>query len=248
MLAHRIPHLYTYKHKRPNQRAHTRHYALLDDAVCAFAGKVVANTATYPLETIRLLSLCDISPRQPASYPHLMTGYGTYLPYCMASSMITYKTLYVSMAAIPLGFEASLFLGALMTAVATSFYKIPYSYFLKNRILGEAIDYRQLYKMGRYTKAFVATVAEDGPELFIKFFFNNMLASSFPWLGPVVGSFCVAVVTAVALCPVEFWKTSVLCQTKKMHLTPQSIAIRIAMSIINMFTFFLVFDALRSLA
>lgn len=227
------------RHSRPPRAL------LMDEPVCAFISKVVANTATYPLETVRLISLCD---ERKGRYPHLFTGYITYLPYCMASSLITYKILYATMAAIKTPtYELSLLVGAIVTAVATSFYKIPYTYYLKNRIIGEHINYIGLYKKEVYTKAFLATVSEDGPELFIKFFFNHVLSTSaamhLPW--PILGPLGAALFTSIAMCPIEFWKTSTLCHTRKMHLTPTSIAIRIAMTMVNMFIFFVLFGALR---
>ena len=208
-------------------------------AINASLSKILANTATYPLETIRLLTLSKNEQKNV----NLFVGYGTYLPYCIFSNIITYHTLYVCLSLISIvNYDLKLLFASCITAFATSFYKIPYSYFLKNRIIGVNVSLSKLYIPSYYIKAFAATVCEDIPELFIKIFCSNCVKIYFPFLSVIHSSMLIAIVTSLILCPVEFWKTSILCNTKKMRLSVKTVAIRLIISLVNLFVFFYSFN------
>jgi hypothetical protein len=61
-------------------------------------------------------------------------------------------------------------------------------------------------------------------------------------LSVIHSSMLIAIVTSLILCPVEFWKTSILCNTKKMRLSVKTVAIRLIISLVNLFVFFYSFN------
>lgn len=208
-------------------------------ALSASISKIIANTATYPLETVRLLTLSKTDKHNK----NLFVGYGTYLPYCVFSNFVTYNTLYICLSLIAIShYDMKLLLASCITAFLTSFYKIPYGYFLKNKIIGANVSLKSLYVPAFYKKALIATLCEDIPELFIKFFCSNCVQVYFPFLDILHSSLLIALITSIILCPVEFWKTSILCNTKKLELSVKTIAIRVCISLVNMFIFFYSFN------
>lgn len=214
-----------------------------DLAACATTSKIIANTFTYPLETVRLLSLCD----KRAHMNQLYKGFLTYIPYCIASNLVTYKVFYGCLDTLYAhGIIQKIFLASFLTSFITSFYKVPYSYFIKNRIIGEHVNMKFIYSKHLYSKALLSTMSEDIPELFIKFYFNTVFLVNFPSINPIASSLLLALITSIAICPMEFWKTSVLCNTVNMHLSLKSIFLRIMLTVTNLFTFFISFNILSS--
>lgn len=215
----------------------------IDLATCATTSKIIANTFTYPLETVRLLSLCDKSPKVNQLYK----GFLTYIPYCIASNFITYKVFYGCLDILNAqGLFQKILLASIVTSLFTSFYKIPYGYFIKNRIIGETINMRFIYQRPLYCKALMSTLSEDVPEMFLKFYFNSVFLLNFPFMNSIVSSMILALITSIAICPMEFWKTSVLCNTVSMHLSFKSVFLRIMLTLTNMFTFFISFNILSA--
>lgn len=227
---------------RPHARRTLRVLSVLDEALCASSSKIIANIVTYPVETVRLSSLCQ----NPIRHPNRFIGIQNYIPYCIFNNIVTYKSLYTC-----IGFQCSihadinLLLASICTAILTSFYKIPCGYMLKNRIIGEPINFKILYHPVLYSRAFVASLSEDVPEMFLKLFLNNLVTSCFPNINNYVSSMFAALITSIAITPMEFWKTSILCSSKAMSLSPMSIFIRIMINLTNMFIFFISFNFLR---
>lgn len=212
--------------------------AFLDAVMCATTSKVIANTLSYPLETIRMKILCREKPS--INLAQLYTGFETYIPYCLLNNFVTYKCFYTCMGLV----VGNVFVSAFITSLLISSYKIPYIFTLKNRIIGEPIDFNNIYTKPKYTKALVATMSEDVPELFIKFSLSNVIVLGQTQL---VSSLVVSLVASLILCPFEFWKTSILCSTKKLELCPESILMRVVITVFNFFTFFVCFDALSKI-
>jgi hypothetical protein len=212
--------------------------AFLDTVMCATTSKVIANTLSYPLETIRMKILCREKP--PLDPLKLYTGFETYIPYCLLNNFITYKCFYTFMGLV----FGNILISAFLTSAIVSCYKIPYIFTLKNRIIGEPIDFHNIYKKSQYSKALIATMSEDVPELFIKFSLSNVIILGQTQL---LSSLIISLVASLILCPLEFWKTSILCSTKKLELTLESILMRVAITVFNFFIFFLCFDALTKI-
>ena len=227
-----------YAHTHTHTSVSIKCQSFLDTVMCATTSKVIANTLSYPLESIRMKILCR---EKPSINPvQLYTGFETYIPYCLLNNFVTYKCFYTCMGLV----VGNIFMSALLTSAIVSSYKIPYIFTLKNRIIGEPIDFNNIYSKSQYIKALIATMSEDVPELFIKFSMSNVIVFG---QTQMVSSLIVSLVASLILCPFEFWKTSVLCRTKKLELSPESILMRVVITVFNFFIFFLCFDALSKI-
>lgn len=233
----------------PLKKTHRYKYVVpkvvLDDVSCAIFSKVISNTLTYPLESVRLMSLC--TDNQSKDISRLFYGVNTYLPYCLFGSILTYKLYYTSLALLLLTLDnnTAIFIASSLTSIVSAQYKIPYGYLLKNSILKEKVHIKGLYNVPYYSKAFFATIMEDIPEMYIKFLMSWVFEAYFPMINNIISSIGIAVVSSLVICPLEFLKTSILCSTKKMSLTKEAILIRIFINIVNTFLFFLSFNTLR---
>ena len=218
---------------------------VFDEVVCAITSKVISNTLTYPLESVRLISLCDEETKKDKS--RLFFGVNTYLPYCIFGSIMTYKIYFYCLCVFTActTHNNAILIASSITSIITAQYKIPYGYMLKNAILRQHVSFKGLYNFAYYSKAFLATIMEDIPEMYIKFVMSWVFETHMPLCNSIVSSVGIAVVSSLVICPMEFLKTTILCSTKKMTLTFEAIFIRLLTNIINTFLFFWSFNTLR---
>lgn len=194
-----------------------------DIAFTSSVCKIIANTVTYPLESYRLLTL---DPRQNnISVSKLLTGITTYLPFCVTTNFVMFKLFYgVQTVLAPLFLHTSVLClaAATITSFITSFYRIPYSYYIKNKLINDHVDFKLLYSPSRYQRSLLATLCEDIPELMMRTSLTQTIitylcskgCSSFQaYLG-------VSIIASAILCPLDYTKTKILCMS---HLKPLSV-------------------------
>lgn len=235
---------YVTSYKRKTQQI-TKCY--IDTPIIATTSKVIANAVTYPIESVRLLSLC----KENVEVGMLYKGINTYIPYCIASSYITYTIFFNCLNIFSCPTQGiTVLLSSLTTSILTSFYKLPYNFYQKNNIVQgkdkNVISMNSLYNKKIYPRAFVFMLSEDVPELFMRFYFNNVILVTLPHIEPIYSSLLLAIITTLLTFPMEFWKTSALCNHKNMVLSIKSVSLLILCNITNLFIFFGLFNVLSS--
>lgn len=216
--------------------------ALYDHTVCAHMSKTLANVLTYPIETVRLWSLCPPNLKtHPQTNLHtnahtstirsLYTGFSTYLPYCIFNNIATYQ---VFQSMLPIC--GNLYVASLLTCFLISCYKVPYNYFLKNRVIGNNASLKTFCSNMFGLRAMAASLSEEVPDLILKLTLKENILSIFPLLQPFHASIVVALTTSAIMCPIEFLKTRIMCG-KMLVLTRQSIVLKLLISVLNMLIF-----------
>ena len=220
----------------------TRSY--IDMPIIATTSKVIANTITYPIESIRLLTLCKESLR----IKQLYRGILSYIPYCITSSYVTYTLFFHCLNSFKCAdVGINVLLASLTTSFLTSFYKLPYNFYQKNKIInGCSESMKSLYNKNIYPRAVLFMLSEDVPELLMRFYFNNIILANLPQMDPLAASLILAIITSLIVFPMEFWKTSTLCNRKKMTLSLKSVALLISTNVLNLFLFFGLLNSLSS--
>lgn len=214
--------------------------------------KIIANTVTYPLESYRLLIL---DPRQnKISISKLLTGITTYLPFCVTTNFIMFKLFYgVQTALAPLlQLHHTAVLGlaaATITSIVTSFYRIPYSYYIKNKLINDHVDFKLLYSPPRYQRSLVATLCEDIPELMMRTSLTQTIitylcskgCNSFQaYLG-------VSIIASAILCPLDYTKTKILCMSHLKPLSVQSVGLAAIITALRIMLFNMLMNVSPSL-
>lgn len=213
----------------------------LDQACCAYISKTLANTLTYPLESIRLMTLKE-GKTKAVQLNKLYTGFPTYIPYNIVSNIATYKIFFTIASTVCCkNLHINTLIAAFLTSFITATYKVPYGYYLKNQILDVNIN-RQTFVTFLTNKAFpkaiLACVTEDVHDLYIRFILNQMVQVHFPHVNSLTLSFITAVLSSFVICPIEFWKTSILCRTVHLTLSVRTVLMRVCISILNLFIFY----------
>lgn len=224
------------KHSRHSKHSRVRcHDAAFSASVC----KIIANTTTYPLETFRLLSLNAHRPVTAVSPSILFKGISTYIPFCITTNMIVFKVFY-GLHGVVTTFIKDTWISMLITSVMTSFlsscYRIPYSYYLKNRILTDHVDFKHLYTSGIYTKALLATMCEDVPELILRTVVAQHLTQHMLFLGHshFIAALVVALIVSIVISPIDYWKTCILCGRIKLRFSPLSVCMAVCINVLRL--------------
>lgn len=223
----------------------------IDMPILATTSKVIANTITYPIESIRLLTLCkeDLGINNLASYvTYIYRGIFSYIPYCITSSYITYTLFFHCLNTFQHNDTyINLLLASVTTSFLTSFYKLPYNFYQKNKIIsGCSENMKSLYNKNIYPRAVLFMLSEDVPELLMRFYFNNIILANIPQMDPLAASLILALITTLIVFPMEFCKTSTLCNSKKMKLSFKSVTLLIFTNVLNLFLFFWLLNTLSS--
>lgn len=223
---------------------HHPQQALLDDTMVAVVGKILANTITYPVESIRMWTISNTP--MPWTLANLFTGYNIYLPYTLANNICTFFLFYAIEAAllawIPANSNAALLGTSVLTCLITSCYKVPVSYTLKRKVVHTELRVRDLMNPFYLFSAYRAMILEDIPELFLKFYLRNYLAVHYVTLAAFWKALIIGLVTTVLLAPLELYKTRILCEGIAIESDPRGVLLRAANSILNTFIFFLFLD------
>lgn len=211
--------------------------ALYDHTLCAHVSKTLANVMTYPIETLRMWSLCP-SNGHSHSLGSLYTGFLTYLPYCIFNNIATYHT-FQTLSPIC----GNLYITSLLTCFLISCYKVPYNYFLKNKVIGSDASLKTFFASSFALRAMAASLSEEVPDLILKLTLKENVLNIFPFLHSFHASMVVAMATSLVMCPIEFFKTRILCG-KMLVFTKQSVALKLLITIINMMVFQTSYDLL----
>jgi hypothetical protein len=228
---------------RSRHPLHTRHlvkhnhkHNCLHESHIAALSKIVSNTFTYPIETIRLWSLQQRKYEFPRDFKDLYIGFNQFVPYNLLNNVITYNIYYKCMEiSLFLQYEYALFISCFATCVITLIYKIPFCYWQKNRLLGGTPDFKKFQNMQYVVKTYTVSMLEDVLELYIKFYLNHVIHTSIPSL---YRALFVGVCTCLLISPIEFTKTQILCESKKLVFTHQNILIKMMSTMLNTFIFF----------
>lgn len=196
----------------------------IDIALCTSTSKIASYLITYPLESLKLIST---SPTKERTTPaRLYRGFLSYIPFCVFTNVATFHTFYfvkTLLVQYPLETYMCFILTSVITSLITSIYKIPYSFFLKNRIINNKVSFNGLYNLQTYPKAFAATMVEDVPDLCIKTLCVDMHA-------PIL----LATLTGLMMAPIELWKTRVLCHPCPINFSKTTIVLIMLISCTRM--------------
>lgn len=185
---------------------HVPKAVLIDDPgpMVATVSKVVANTVAYPLETCKLLK--QTLQHIPWNTPGLLfVGYPQFMMYNAVHSYTYYAIFFAALK----HFKESVWLGTLVTSILTCIYKMPVTYYLRNKSANPStpISWKCCFCWKRY----VVLLAEDIPDTFLKFslntFFRGIMQQEYMWLVPMV----VGVLITVILTPIDHLKTKMFC-------------------------------------
>ena len=208
--------------------------ALYDHAFCAHASKTIANIVTYPMESVRLWTLCN----EQHTRRSVFAGFKTYLPYCVFNNFATYQVFHHM-----LPMCANVVVASIMTCIVISCYKVPFNFFLKNKVVGDCVDMKTFFTNNFYIRAFFASLSEDIPDLLLKLALKDLVVKTIPSIQTQVASLIAAIFASVSLCPIELFKTSLLCG-RPLILSPKSVFLKILIGTVNMFVFHTSYDFL----
>jgi hypothetical protein len=208
----------------------------------AAVSKIVSNTFTYPIETVRLWSLQQRKYEFPRDIKKLYIGFNQFVPYNLINNVITYNIYYKCMEILMfVQYEYALLISCFVTCVITLLYKIPFSYWQKNRLMGGAPDFKKFQNIQYVFKTYTVSMLEDVLELYIKFYLNHFIHTSIP---PLCRALIVGVFTSLLISPIEFTKTQILCESEKLVFTHKSILIKMVSTMLNTFVFFFTLNSL----
>lgn len=210
---------------RPRPPPRPSNAFLEDTAWMATFSKIVSNTVTYPLETCKML--LQTMQAIPWHRPHILfAGYHQFILYNICHSSIYYALFYNALHV----FHQCIWTSTLVTALITSLYKVPITYYLRNTAVLTASNAstvetektkKKLPTLSWSTlheslcwKRYVVVVCEDIPDTVIKFSLNAFL-KTLPWISPVHIPLWVGICTSILLMPIDHLKTTLFCQ---MHL------------------------------
>lgn len=199
---------------------HAPHVFMEDTAWMATLSKIVSNTIIYPLETCKML--LQTMQEIPWHRPHvLFAGYSQFILYNICHSSIYYSIFYNTFNA----FQQCIWTSSLITALITSLYKVPITYYLRNTAVlaasSSSTSKKKLPTLSWSTlqeslcwKRYVVLVCEDIPDTVIKFSLNAFL-KTLPWISSAHIPLWVGICTSLLLMPIDHLKTTLFCQ---MHL------------------------------
>lgn len=223
----------------------------LEPAVSATVSKIVSNTITYPIESVRLISMIprskrDTDPSLKYTLRNLYRGYPGYLPYSVMNYVITYQAMFVCMEFFKATamYEVCLLASSVCTCLLTSLYKVPCMYFFKNKVVNQVICFRTLLSSSMFRKAYGILLLEDIPEMCIKFYLNHFMHTVFPGLSELCQALFIGMIATLLLTPIDIVKNTVFCNLPQ----PKSVGttvIRVSCSIINTTLFFFLFNGLK---
>lgn len=219
--------------------------AVLDDTVITVVGKVMANTISYPVESIRMW----IISKAPIKWTiaNLFSGYHIYLPYTTMNNLITFFVFYSIEKLLGLYIpnitkDITLLATSTITCLLTSLYKVPVTYTLKRVVIKNKVSMSDLVNPYYMMSAYRAVICEDVPELFIKFYLRNYMALHHASMNSFWKALVIGFITTVILTPLEIYKTRVICKGIPIEADWRGFVLRISNSILNTFLFFLLLD------
>lgn len=227
-----------------------RPVCFLEPAMSATLSKIVSNTLTYPIESVRLISMVpkDQREKDPSLRLHvgnLYRGYPQYLPYSVFNYVVTYQVMFffMNMFHTITRYEFTLATASVFTCLVTAMYKVPCMYFFKNKVINQTICTRTLFTRKFFGKAYGILLLEDIPEMIIKFYLNHFLHSFFPNVHDLLQALMIGTISTMLLTPIDILKNTVLCNLPRPQ-NPTVIYMRVVCSIMNTTLFFLLFNAL----
>lgn len=213
-----------------------------DATVASSVSKIITHLITYPVESMKLISSCtnctNLPSKKLTAPSALYNGFRTYIPFCIFTNITTFNVFYALKSQLLLHFTetiASIF-ACILTTCLTNIYKIPYTYFLKNKIINQSTDlsdFVTLYKTKRYHKVFVANVVEDAPDLFLKMLCAN---TGHPLM--------VTIISSLIMVPLEIWKYNILCHPTRLSISSMYIFLSVLNSVLRMGLFVSMFTFL----
>lgn len=199
-------------------------------ALATSTSKVISYILTYPLESLKLISMSEQKEKQCITFQTLYKGFMSYIPFCVFTNVVTFHVFFLIKSAILTMIQndiASNIIASIATSIITSCYKIPYSFYLKNKVLKVPnASFQQLYESSRYTKAFVTTIAEDIPDLCIRTLCVSSMTSNSEKL-------TFTVISSVMTSPIEVWKSRFLCAPLLIKMKPLTLIMIILVAILR---------------
>lgn len=249
-------------HVPATQHRMVRRHAFSEADIATFS-KVVANTVCYPLESMRLLNISSTDAatavKQPSTggtsliciartcFAALYKAYHVYLPYSIIHNYIAFNIFFnISHNIDGFGVEHTLFIASSLTCAICSLYKVPMSFYLKRSITNTSLCVKTMLTPRIACNAYAATLFEDIPELFIKFFLNVYLHTHCAEFSPFLKSMIISCISTVVLTPIEFLKTRIIIHNLKLTFTPVSFFIRVFTSVLNTFIFFFLMELFQA--
>jgi hypothetical protein len=194
----------------------------------ASTSKVASYLITYPFESLKLISMSE--QKEPITPKRLYNGFMSYIPFCIFSNAITFHTFYTIKPYIfqHLNDDVICYIAtSLATSILTSFYKIPYVYYLKNSVLKAPVSFKTLYEPLRYVKTFMTMLIEDVPDLCIKTIFVGSAITSNS------EKILVSLLSCIVISPLEVLKSNVMCHPIKISMKPITLFIMISLTILR---------------
>jgi hypothetical protein len=220
----------------------------LDPALCACVAKVVANSMTYPIDTIKLLSQTNQQPLRWESIFNRTTlykGYNMFLPYNVSNNVInhyTYFNVYKSIDTVFQNTAHTILFSSLISSLITCVYKVPMLFLVRNKNIGQTVSLAEFFQNKRKcAHTFLIQVAEDVPETLMRFYMNHTLQRMCPELHHFARALIIGVFMAVLLAPLDTLKTNLLCRAHS-KLSSFVIAMRMTSTVLNNFLFFVIFN------
>lgn len=224
----------------------------VDPALCACVAKVVANTVTYPIDTIKLLKQTQTQPvswSKVANIPTLYKGYNVFLPYNISNNVISHYLYFNTCKVAQNIFHDAthvIIAASFVSSVVTCVYKVPMLFLVRNSNIGRTVTLDDFFKnKDTCIKSFLVQAAEDFPETVVKFYLNHFLQKTFIDITNFQRALVIGVIMAILLAPFDTLKTNLLCRAKT--LTSNFVVfMRILSTVTNNFVFFLIFTATSS--
>ena len=228
---------------------------ITEDILFSSASKFISSTVCYPIESIRMLllsssleSTCNIqTPLE--TMKKLYSGYRYFVPYNIFHSVSTYIILYYSLSLIngPLAYSQSLLIASSITCLLTSFYKVPCTYIIRRKLVTDHVCIKHLMDFQYFSKAILAMLLEDIPDIYIKFYLNHILKQTLSGImPPVYISILVGLFACILLTPFEFIKTKVIYYDMNIVQNKFAIYIRVLNSISNTAMFFSIIEIFKT--
>jgi hypothetical protein len=134
---------------------------------------------------------------------------------------------------------------ATITSLITSFYRIPYSYYIKNKLIDDHVDFKLLYSPSRYQRSLLATLCEDIPELMMRTSIITYLCGK--GCNSFQANLGVSIIASAILCPLDYTKTKILCMSHLKPLSVQSVVLAAIITALRIMLFNILMNVSLSL-